>query len=66
MPSIEIVYRPHPLLDDPKNPCKMKPLKGVTERKHTDQTLDQALSGAAMVVAVSSTGAIEVGTESLS
>ena len=59
-PSLTIVYRPHPKLESDEN-CKLPPLDGVVVRTAKDESLEQAFSGAAVVISATSSALVEVG-----
>ena len=60
-PGLEIVYRPHPLINGPKVFCRLEDIEGVTLQFSSDISLDDALDQAAFVVAISSTALVQVG-----
>ena len=59
-PGLEIVYRPHPLINGPKVICRLEDIEGVTLQFSSDISLDDALDQAAFVVAISSTALVQV------
>lgn len=61
-PGLEIVYRPHPLINGPKVICRLEDIEGVSLQFSTDISLDEALDQAAFVVAISSTALVQVGS----
>ena len=62
MPLLKIVYRPHPDLDLSRNYCKglNGTVDGALTMTHEQQSLDDALAGAAVVVGLSSGATIQV------
>ena len=63
LPGMEIVYRPHPILEKKKFDCALHPIEGVTVRTVHDETLMQAIESAAIVISVSSTSLVQVRSE---
>lgn len=63
-PSLPIVFRPHPLTHTKNNHCPEldEQLPGAIIKTDQDESLEQALQGAAVVVSISSSAAVEVCT----